>query len=389
LPEALNQQIDRLQEIVNSDRDPEGRAFVPLADAYRRAGDLDRALEVVSEGLGALPDSASAHVVSGWLCRDLGDDDGAMRSFERVLELDDENGMALRALAELVEPVRGLAFAERMVELDPDDSDAMAVLEGVRSALEVSAEADEVVALLDEVDETVVLDGPTVPIADLAPAVEPEAEPEVEDAGMEAAVEVAAEAPSEIAEPADEPSDQAEAEIYTQTLAELYAKQGATDKAVEVYRKLLVDDPDNGMFLHRIAELTRGVAPAPVVEETDDRPAVPIESLAPDVEMVVQDDRPVVPIESLAPDPEAQIVDDRPVVPIDSLAPDPPESEAQEPVVTVEDLAPDGEPVATFETDATVDAAEAMQDDRPVVPFESLAPDASSEGPDEDPCSHG
>ena len=274
MPEALNQQIDRLQEIVNSDRDPEGRAFVPLADAYRRAGDLDRALKVV---------------------RDLGDDDGAMRSFERVLELDDENGMALRALAELVEPARGLAFAERMVELDPDDSDAMAVLEGVRSALEVSAEADEVVALLDEVDETVVLDGPTVPIADLAPAVEPgaepEPEPEVEDAGMEAAVEVAAEAPSEIAEPADEPSDQAEAEIYTQTLAELYAKQGATDKAVEVYRKLLVDDPDNGMFLHRIAELTRGVAPAPVVEETDDRPAVPTESLAPDVEMVVQDAR--------------------------------------------------------------------------------------------------
>ncbi len=45
----------------------------------------------------------------------------------------------------------------------------------------------------------------------------------------------------------------------------------------------------------------------------------------------------------------------------------------------------DGDPVATFETDATVGAAEAMQDDRPVVPFESLAPDASSEGPDEDP----
>ena len=30
--EALNQQIDRLQEIYKSELDPQGRAFVPLAD---------------------------------------------------------------------------------------------------------------------------------------------------------------------------------------------------------------------------------------------------------------------------------------------------------------------------------------------------------------------
>ena len=353
MPEALSQQIDRLQDILHSKGDHEGRAFVPLADAYRRAGDLDRALEVVSEGLSAYPDSASGHMVSGWLHRDRGEDDRAMRSFERVLELDDENGMALRSLTELAAPERGLVLAERLVELDPDDAAAVAALEGVRSALATSTEAEEQ-AEVEAQAEGAAMDEPAavdvavdvLPIEDLAPAVEREAQRE---------------APPETPESTDESSDHGEVEIYTQTLAELYAKQGVADKAVEVYRKLLEDDPDNGMFLHRVAELTRGAGPAAVVEgaavETDDRTVVPIESLAPDVEAPVADYRPVVPIATMAPDP---------VEPV------------QEPVVDVEDLAPEGEPTA-------VDTAEAAQDHRPVVPIQSLAPDASTEDPSEDP----
>ena len=141
-------------------------------------------------------------------------------------------------------------------------------------------------------------------------------------------------------------------EIYTQTLAELYAKQGAVDKAVEVYRKLLEDDPDNGMFLHRVAELSKSVGVDPAT--TDDRPVVPVESLVPDPEPVVPvesltpDPEPVVPVESLAPAPEPVVVDHRPVVPIESLAP-------------------------------------SHIDDRQVVPIESLAPDGSSDGQDDDP----
>ena len=54
MPESLKQQIDRLEGLYESELDPQGRAFVPLADAHRRLGDLDKALAVVQQGLGVL-----------------------------------------------------------------------------------------------------------------------------------------------------------------------------------------------------------------------------------------------------------------------------------------------------------------------------------------------
>ena len=54
MPESLEQQIDQLEELYEAELDPQERAFVPLADAHRRLGDLDKALAVVQQGLGVL-----------------------------------------------------------------------------------------------------------------------------------------------------------------------------------------------------------------------------------------------------------------------------------------------------------------------------------------------
>ena len=53
---------------------PDGRFFAPLADAYRKAGNLVRALELVRAGLGKHPDYLSAHIVLGRCLLDKGDD---------------------------------------------------------------------------------------------------------------------------------------------------------------------------------------------------------------------------------------------------------------------------------------------------------------------------
>ena len=443
MPEPLNQQIDRLQEIFFSEKDPTGRAFVPLADAHRRLGELDRALSVLQEGLVAHPDSASGHVVAGWLYRDRGEDDSAIRALERVLELDAENGVALRSLAELVEDSsRGLTYLERLVELEPDDPEVLAALESFQAEVAEASTAagTEAVAPEEPVVEEALAEA--VPVEDAAPLetaevsapdevaleepvveveppaedvaeepvveVEPpdevaleepvvEVEPPAEDVAEEPVVEV--EPPDEVAleepvvevEPPDEVVAEDEGEIYTQTLAELYAKQGAVDKAVEVYRKLLADDPDNGMFLHRVAELTWRID----TELADDPPLVPIESLAPDPEPVVAEAPVAMDEAPVAMQEEAAAADDRRVVPIESLAPDPDPAEAvaAEPAVPVEDLAPDPEPlvveppVADLEpvgSLATGDAS-SVHDDRPVVPIESLAPDGPSDGEPDDP----
>ena len=473
MPEPLNQQIDRLQEIFFSEKDPTGRAFVPLADAHRRLGELDRALGVLQEGLVAHPDSASGHVVAGWLYRDRGEDDSAIRALERVLELDAENGVALRSLAELVEDSsRGLTYLERLVELEPDDPEVLAALESLQAEVAEASTAagTEAVAPEEPVVEEALAEA--VPVEDAAPLeaaevsapdevaleepvveVEPpaedvaeepvvEVEPPAEDVAEEPVVEVeppaedvAEEPVVEVEPPAEDVAEEPvveveppaedvleepvveveppaedvleepvveveppaedvaedEGEIYTQTLAELYAKQGAVDKAVEVYRKLLADDPDNGMFLHRVAELTWRID----TELADDPPLVPIESLAPDPEPVVAEAPVAMDEAPVAMQEEAAAADDRRVVPIESLAPDPDPAEAvaAEPAVPVEDLAPDPEPlvveppVADLEPVGSLATGDAcsVHDDRPVVPIESLAPDGPSDGEPDDP----
>ena len=44
---------------------PKGRNFAPLADAYRKAGQVDQAIELCKSGLERHPDYVSAHIVYG------------------------------------------------------------------------------------------------------------------------------------------------------------------------------------------------------------------------------------------------------------------------------------------------------------------------------------
>ena len=132
MAESLEREIAGLRSLLSSERDPDGRAFVPLADAYRRSRDFDRALDVLKTGLERHPTLASAHVVSAWVHRDRGDRDTARTSWERVLELDDENIEALRGMGTLllesgrIDEAR--PFLERVRSFDPDDADVQGYL---------------------------------------------------------------------------------------------------------------------------------------------------------------------------------------------------------------------------------------------------------------------
>lgn len=158
---SIEQEIRDLHELFGSARDPEGRAFVPLADAYRRAGLLERALRILSEGAERHPDLPSASLVEGLVRRDLDDAPGAEAAFRRVLDLDPDNAqalvelgrvLALRADADAAEESgalvrRGLALDPTLADASPRPSDADAAGEG-----------DELVAVDD-----------LAPVEDLAP----------------------------------------------------------------------------------------------------------------------------------------------------------------------------------------------------------------------------
>ncbi|MCH8255220.1 MAG: tetratricopeptide repeat protein [Gemmatimonadetes bacterium] len=66
-----------------------------------------------------------------------------------------------------------------------------------------------------------------------------------------------AESPEEVAPSTGEPEP-----VVTQTMAEVYVKQGLIDSALKVYRELLAQRPEDPQLLSRIAELEGG-APAP------------------------------------------------------------------------------------------------------------------------------
>ena len=98
---AYTSEIDKLER--RHRENPDGRTFAPLADAYRKAGDVPRALEILKTGLQLHPDYLSASIVLGRCHLDLGDLPSAETAFRRVLDLDKENVIAIKALADITE----------------------------------------------------------------------------------------------------------------------------------------------------------------------------------------------------------------------------------------------------------------------------------------------
>ena len=288
--ESLNQQIDRLEGIYKSELDPQGRAFVPLTDAHRRLGDLGKALTLIQEGLGTHPDFASAHLVAGWVHRSREEPDDAMRSFERVLALDAENTLARAAIAELIDDQRAQTYRDKVAARGSAEPAAGATAEAERPVVPIASLAP------GAPDEDA---RPVVSIASLAPGAPaqtsavtdaaPEVVPEVDARPVVLIAALAPGAPDEDGPPVvpipslapdvsyDAPDNlvPVDGKIYTETLAELYADQGATDKAIEVYQKLIANDPDNEALTRRLTELE-------TLEPGSDRQTVPIKSLAPD-----------------------------------------------------------------------------------------------------------
>ncbi|HVW06758.1 MAG TPA: tetratricopeptide repeat protein, partial [Vicinamibacterales bacterium] len=76
-------------------------AFGGIAERFRRAGDLDRAITLCREGLKKFPDQLSARVTLGWSLLDKGQYDEARAELERVLRRAPDNLAAIRGLAEL------------------------------------------------------------------------------------------------------------------------------------------------------------------------------------------------------------------------------------------------------------------------------------------------
>ena len=382
MADSLEKEIHELRSLFWSERDPDGRVFAPLADAYRRQGDLAQALELLRDGLRRHSDFAPALVVAGWVRRDRGETDAAREAFASALELDEENAEALRGIGELAaergDGPAALEFFQRLVELEPND------LEIVARLREIEGEEKGAHQVEAEVDPVLLYEPPLVASLEASTTQEPL-----------------------VAEQDELQSEEDEGPL-TRTMADLYARQGLHHRALRVYRRLLEQAPDDAELMERVDAMAALVPTAPasgVADVAGERlqaekpvgldagdamlPGRPtdaeMETLARDwaegpretgdlstpFAWTAQSAQPTqdpsgLPVreyfrslldwEPASPEQEAE---DRPAVPIESLAPS---------VVSVASLAP--EP-----TSAAVEPSAVAAGGPAVVPIQSLAPD--------------
>jgi len=199
-------------------RAPNTHMFAPLADACRKAGMVEAALEICDKGIAENPGYTSGYVVKGKCLFDLGKLARAEETFEEVLEHDENNLVALKYL--------GLIMAEQgnaneaydkfrhILALDPDDKEIKRRIADLESS-------EEPVELPDVKDEE--FEGESISLSDDAPA-----------------------------------SD----DLATTTLADIYAEQGYIDKAARIYREVLKQQPGNRAVRAKLERLEGGAVVA-------------------------------------------------------------------------------------------------------------------------------
>lgn len=368
---------------------PTGLTFAPLAEAYRRAGDHPRALEVLELGLAQHPAYVPALIVRARCHLDAHLGGEAETSFHAVLHSDPHNLIALKGLADICESSGrlpgALEFLDRMLEADPTHTEAadqrgrvLGLMAERESALAAPAESGtqldppapdgsatvETLEVTAEVDPGLEL----VSRMDLSLEVEPAAEFEptaVVDASPADSDRVGAESPAAVdpVDPGTNPFEGFDASTWDLPFAEVKLPDQPFEEHVSP--EALPESPAllDGEPTVEVAASEAGTPDAelPVVLEDEEVPAP----------LVSVDTAPGAPVEW---NPASWGMEQEEAKPADTAAE--PETEAAS--VEPSDEAPEvvtGDPVSES---ASVEAA--VEDRAPEVPLETVATSAESAG---------
>src|ERR687884_1505771 len=126
---AISARIDELKK--KFDENPR-RYFAPLANEYRKAGDLQQAISICQAHLPQQPGHMSGHIVYGQALFEAKQFDQARTVFETALALDPENLIALRYLGdiafELGDRSGARSWYTRVLETDPRNEEIAALM---------------------------------------------------------------------------------------------------------------------------------------------------------------------------------------------------------------------------------------------------------------------
>ena len=348
-------EIAKLTERIS--KDPKSKLFVPLAEEYKKAGDMEMSIHVLTEGLKNNPGYVSARSLLGKLLFEKGDLPGAQKEFEEVAKAIPDNLMAQRKLGDIYvlqdRAADALKHYKIALSLNPRDQETASLTADVEAGRDVKARlfrqkpqpledalkteghskvvtapaqapqpapsAAKPIELIpasltagdvEEPEEVLVVEPLEVPNStslaqtssakDLDFLSEPALEPALTDSGEDSHADFDHEDPFAVQQTArgthvveetsldaqegktpeifaEEPDKQAD-DFTTDTLAELYISQGFFEKAVDIYERMLVDNPNSQGLKNKLANVRAMAAEtAPAAEPGEEaRPlAVP------------------------------------------------------------------------------------------------------------------
>lgn len=122
-------------------KDPKSKLFVPLAEEYKKTGDIETAIYVLTEGLKNNPGYATARSFLGRLLMDKGDLAGAQKEFEDVVKAIPDNLLAQRKLGDLY-ALQGragdaIAHYKAVVALNPKDQETIALIADLEAGRDI------------------------------------------------------------------------------------------------------------------------------------------------------------------------------------------------------------------------------------------------------------
>ncbi|HPD18443.1 MAG: tetratricopeptide repeat protein [Candidatus Goldbacteria bacterium] len=210
---ALTAEIEELKKKLS--QNPDSLIFVPLADAYRKAGLHDEAVEVCKKGLEKHPSYTSARVVLGRIYIEKNKFDEAIQELQRVEAVDADNIMVHIMLGNTYLKKKMYAEAveqfQKVISINPEDVE---IQEKLKEALSAKQETTKIVKE-EEKKET--------------------------------------ETPVKKQEkPVEKPKIDVQKSLKA---AELYTKKEDFEKAIEIYRELLDMDQENIVVQQRLREV--------------------------------------------------------------------------------------------------------------------------------------
>lgn len=127
--------LHRYQDMYN--KDPESKIFAPLAEAYRKTGHLEHALEIAQKGIQLHPEFASGQVTLARILIDMGELLTAIKHLKLATEMSPDNFLAHKLLGEtyiaLKEPSKALQVFKMALYLDPMDNFAKKMVKKLES----------------------------------------------------------------------------------------------------------------------------------------------------------------------------------------------------------------------------------------------------------------